>query len=201
MKNLVCLFVLICVVHAQHDQFGVSFSLSASSFQGEDAKHYSFRESVGLGLFYEPSFNEIQLHGELNFTLRGAVYENNVIYYGEKKILFRESILYLDIPILFKKKLTSEFSLLLGPSVSVFLTAFKGSDPNYHIVVENFASPESEPMSVYLSGVAAISYQQEKLSYRLGLNYGFSRLLNIHDIDLQAIDISFSLAYLLGEFE
>ena len=172
MKKIILLIVLLCISFygfSQGTKYGVRAGLNISNLDFDDAPFHDnmHRNGFMIGFFGEYGLSKtVSLMPEIQFSAEGAKHESLRLD-------------YLQLPVLFKFRLSDKIAAGLGPQVSLKVHEFEDG-------INNFA----------YSGVAGV---EVKLSYSLFVDarytYGFRNVFDEDLINAKAINTNFQFGF------
>jgi len=172
MKKTILLLVLLCISFygfSQDAKYGVRIGYNISNLDFDDVpidqnKH---RNGFAIGFFGEYGLSKtVSLAPELQFSAEGAKHESLKLD-------------YLQLPVLFKFRVSEKFAIGVGPQVSLKVHEFEDG-------INNFS----------YSGVGSVEF---KISHSLfadaRYSYGFRNIFDENLVDADAINTNIQLGF------
>ena len=163
--------------YAQDIHFGVKAGADLSNWRGEDVNNADLNTNVS---FHAGAFAEIPLSKTWNFE--SGIYISQKGFQADEEILgttldIKSTSTYLDVPILAKYSVTSNYNIFLGPQASILLN----NKVTYEFDGEKETDKGVSGFKRFDLGVVAGMGYQFKSGLLFSANYDFG-LLSVDDV-------------------
>ena len=185
MKKGLLIFAFLTFAVAAHAQFGVRAGIGSSNFSNGDSQ----RALTSITRFHLGAYYGLKLTEKVTIE-PGAFYSGKgykTIPLGTTENI-RESLSYLDIPVLARYAVSSEFNVFAGPQAGFLLTRTRTD--------KDGKNTNSEPIGGYeIGAVFGAGYQlNSDLNLQLSYDFGLSPF-NYYDVKVNNTVFKLSVGY------
>ena len=205
MKSKLLLVFFFCASFIISQTFGVRGSLNFASATGDDVEKSGFRIAPSFGVFAQLDLNgKLSFRPEILFAMRGAdeleAHEDDHGGHGggdHGHQLVKAN--FIDLPLLMSYQLNENFSLLLGPTASIFLSGTTEIEDEHDHGAEDIESDATNTLQV--SAAIGVEYKFNKLGIGARYYLPFSNFGKGHDGEdapkIKLSNIEFAISYSL----